>query len=133
MAGKHEQQQQQQRKLCSGTDAAAVTTTAAIGSINQAAAQLFRNKLAAAIITMQLLLVCCCCWCLLWQGALSELLSGGDFEAKQGSASRALRLGKPAGAASGPRYVALLGLGKAQALAQPAGERYGANPYQVGQ
>jgi hypothetical protein len=65
------------------------------------------------------------------QGALSELLSGGDFEAKQGSASRALRLGKAAGAAAGPRYVALLGLGKGEALAKPAGERYGANPYQV--
>jgi hypothetical protein len=66
-----------------------------------------------------------------WQGALSELLSGGDFEAKQSSASRALRLGKAAAAAAGPRYVALLGLGKAEGLAKPAGERYGANPYQV--
>jgi hypothetical protein len=65
------------------------------------------------------------------QGALSELLAGGDFEAKQGSASRALRLGRPAAAAAGPRYVALLGLGKAEALAKLAGERYGANPYQV--
>jgi hypothetical protein len=80
---------------------------------------------------MHLLLCCCCFWCLLQQGALSELLSGGDFEAKQGSASRALRLGKPTGAAAGPRYVALLGLGKGEALAKPAGERYGANPYQV--
>jgi hypothetical protein len=70
-------------------------------------------------------------WCLRWQGALSELLSSGDFEAKQGSASRALRLGKAAGAAAGPRYVALLGLGAAEGLAKPAGERYGANPYQV--
>ncbi|KAF6251830.1 cytosol aminopeptidase family, catalytic domain-containing protein [Scenedesmus sp. NREL 46B-D3] len=65
------------------------------------------------------------------QGALSELLSGGDFEAKQGSASRALRLGKPAAAAAGPRYVALLGLGKADGLAKPAEECYGANPYQA--
>ncbi|WIA31378.1 hypothetical protein OEZ86_002277 [Tetradesmus obliquus] len=63
------------------------------------------------------------------QGALSELLSGGDFEGKQSSASRALRLGQSA--AAGPRYVALLGLGKGEALAKPASERYGANPYQA--
>lgn len=63
------------------------------------------------------------------QGALAELLVGGEFEGKQGTASRALRLAP--GASPGPRYVALLGLGKADGLAKPAGERYGANPFQV--
>lgn len=62
-------------------------------------------------------------------GVLGLLLAGGDFEAKAGSASRALRLAPGSGA--GAAAVALLGLGKAADLAKPAGEAWGASPYQV--
>jgi hypothetical protein len=58
------------------------------------------------------------------QGALGELLSGGDFEAKPGTASKAIRVG-----GAGPKYVAMLGLGKAEDLAKEA--KWGASPYQV--
>lgn len=61
-------------------------------------------------------------------GALAELLGGGDFEGKAGSASRALRLGSTGSA--GPKYVALLGLGKADELAA-ADDKPGAHPYQA--
>jgi hypothetical protein len=61
-------------------------------------------------------------------GALGELLAGGDFEGKQGQASKALRL-MGAGGGPGPKYVALLGLGKAQELGQ---QQWGASAYQVG-
>lgn len=58
------------------------------------------------------------------QGALGELLSGGDFEAKPGTASKAIRVG-----GAGPKYVAMLGLGKAEDLAKEA--KWGASPYQT--
>lgn len=58
------------------------------------------------------------------QGALAELLTGGDFEGKQGSATKAIRV-----AGSSAKYVALLGLGKAEDLAKEA--KWGASPYQV--
>lgn len=58
------------------------------------------------------------------QGALAELLTGGDFEGKQGTASKAIRI-----AGAGPKYVAMLGLGKAEDLAKEA--KWGASPYQV--
>eukprot|EP00775_Hariotina_reticulata_P007401 gene7401-7610_t len=63
------------------------------------------------------------------QGVLGELLSGGDFEAKQGTASKAIRLA--GSSAAGPKYVALLGLGKAEALAKPSAEQWGASPFQA--
>ncbi len=63
-------------------------------------------------------------------GALASLLAGGDFEAKPGSASRAARL---AGSTVGPRAVALLGLGKAEALVAGPGGQPGTNPYTVGE
>jgi hypothetical protein len=59
---------------------------------------------------------------------LGELLAGGDFEGKAGQASKALRL-MGAGGGAGPKYVALLGLGKAEELAK---QQWGASPYQVG-
>lgn len=58
------------------------------------------------------------------QGALAELLNGGDFEGKPGTASKAIRVG-----GAGPKYVAMLGLGKAEDLAKEA--KWGASPYQV--
>lgn len=63
-------------------------------------------------------------------GALGDALAGGEFEGKAGSTSRAIRLG--GGGASGPRFVALLGLGKAADLAGAAGGKWGTHPYQVG-
>lgn len=62
-------------------------------------------------------------------GALGELLAGGDFDGKPGSASKAMRLG--GGGAAGPKYVALLGLGKADELGKAEGPQWGASPYQV--
>lgn len=62
------------------------------------------------------------------QGIVADIISAGDFEAKQGTSSKAVRL---AAAAGGPKYVALLGLGKADTLKKAAADRYGANPFQV--
>lgn len=62
-------------------------------------------------------------------GALGELLAGGDFDGKPGSASKAMRLS--GGGAAGPKYVALLGLGKAEELGKTEGPQWGASPYQV--
>jgi hypothetical protein len=64
-------------------------------------------------------------------GALGELLAGGDFDGKPGSASKAMRLAGGATAA-GPKYVALLGLGKADDLSKAEGPQWGTSPYQVG-
>lgn len=62
------------------------------------------------------------------QGVLADIIRIGDFDGKAGTASKAVRLG---GGGGGPKYVALLGLGKTENLKKPAAERYGANPFQV--
>ena len=63
-------------------------------------------------------------------GALASLLAGGDFEAKPGSASRAARL---PGSTVGRRAVALLGLGKSEALVAGPGGQHGTHSYMGGE